>query len=80
MTEKKNYIKYTAAELAAVPSPHQMERELEQVWSAFGLGALVMLDMAAEYRLLKHHGVDAYVAHKRREAAMARNRHHHHHW
>lgn len=76
--KKRQYIKYAAEELAAVPSPYQMERELEQVWSAHGLGPYVMVDMAEEYRLLRLLGEGGYVAQKRLEAAV-RSRHHHHH-
>lgn len=78
--KKRPYIKYTAEELAAVPSPYQMERELEQVWEAYGLGSPALADTAEEYRLLRLLGVGGYVAQKRLERAARHHHHHHDHW
>jgi|GEM_PF-5355545 len=72
---KKNYIRYTAAELAAVPSPYQMERELQQVCDEYGLGTSPLMDVEREYKLLKALGPAGYAAQRRLEAAA----HHHHH-
>lgn len=68
--KEKRYIKYTAAELAAVPSPHQMEQELQQIWSTHRLGPFATVDVPAEYRLVVLLGVAGYVAHRKAMAAM----------
>lgn len=72
---KKNYIRYSPEELAAVPSPYQMERELEQVCAAYGLAA-PLVGVESEYKLLKALGPAGYAAQRRLEAAV---RHIHHH-
>lgn len=63
----KQYIKYTAAELNAVPSQHQMEQEMERVRSQFGLGSIPVVDIASEYAMYRLLGPEAYVAKKRAE-------------
>lgn len=67
---KRNYIRYTAAELAAVPSPAQMERELQDVFQTFALGALAVGNLAFEYQRLQALGPAGYAAQKRLEANM----------
>lgn len=71
----KNYIRYTAEELAAVPSPYQMERELEKVCEEYGLGFSPLMNMEREYKLLKALGPAAYAAQRRLEAAARDRRH-----
>jgi hypothetical protein len=73
---KKNYIRYTPEELAAIPSPYQMEQALEKVCEAFGLGHSPFMDTEREYQLLKALGPAGYAAQRRLEDAR---RHHHHH-
>lgn len=70
---KKNYIRYSPEELAAVPSPYQMERELEQVCCEYGL-PVPQFGVEREYKLLKALGPAGYAAQRRLEAAA---RHHH---
>lgn len=64
----KQYIKYSAAELNAVPSQHQMEQEMERLRSQYGLGSIPFGDLAQEYLMYRTLGPEAYIAKKRAES------------
>lgn len=70
---KKNYIRYSPEELAAVPTQYQMERELEQVCMEWGLNYSSLMNVEREHKLLKALGPAGYAAQRRlEEAAMRR--------